>query len=128
MACLLLSVFYKHDKSASSVYTKRGRIRLWPRSVVLHRNLATWSSQSAALHSGHLPLLCRGPLKYIAHTSCLLLEELGILRTLLAPSRVEGSCILINQVGVLSASRAPKVFNLDRQENMACFKYDKSLS
>lgn len=61
---------------------------------------------------GRFPLLGRGPLKDIPHARCLLLEELGVLRALLAPGRVERGGVLVYQVRVLRPSRAPEVLDL----------------
>lgn len=68
---------------------------------------------TALLPSVHLPFLGRGPLKDIPDPSRLLLEELGILCTLLAPGGVKRGGILVYQVCVLSPSGTPKVLNLE---------------
>lgn len=58
------------------------------------------------------PFLHRRSLKHIPYTSCLLLEEFGVLGTLLAPCRVKRCCVLIHQVSVFCPTRTSKVFDL----------------
>lgn len=51
-----------------------------------------------------LALLDGRPIENVTHAGCLLLVELGVLRVVLGPGRVEGRGVLVHQVSVLGAA------------------------
>lgn len=58
------------------------------------------------------PLLHCWSFKHIPHSSCLLLEELAVLCTLLSPSRIKWCGVLIHKMCVLSASWTTEILDL----------------